>query len=77
MQYQVSEFESIIDKFTRQRKSLIPILQDIQAQYNYLPGMALTTISKAFGKNASGLTSFLVIDGEGTRKVQHYIISRK
>ena len=46
MQYEVSEIETVIDNHSRQKKSLIPILQDIQTKYNYLPGMALTTISK-------------------------------
>ena len=46
MQYEVSEIETVIDNHSRQKKSLIPILQDIQSKYNYLPGIALTTISK-------------------------------
>ena len=47
MQYETSEFESMIDQYSREKKSLIPILQDIQEKYNFLPGMALTTISKS------------------------------
>lgn len=47
MQYEATEFETIIDKHTRQKKSLIPILQDVQTEYKYLPPLAITTISKA------------------------------
>ncbi len=46
-QIEVSEIESIIENYPREKKSLISILQEIQAQYNYLPGIALTTLSKA------------------------------
>lgn len=47
MQYEASEFESIIDNYSRKKKSLISILQDIQSKYNYLPSSSLTSISKA------------------------------
>ncbi len=47
MQYEAAEFETIIDKHSRQKKSLIPILQDVQTEYKYLPPLAITTISKA------------------------------
>lgn len=47
MPHQASEFESIVDKYSKEKRYLIPILQDIQADYNYLPPIALTTVSKA------------------------------
>lgn len=47
MPLEASEFEAIIDKYSREKRYLIPILQDIQADYNYLPPVALTTVSKA------------------------------
>ena len=49
MQYEVSEFESIIDKHSRQKKALISILQDIQAEYNFLPQEALYLVSEILG----------------------------
>jgi NADH-quinone oxidoreductase subunit E len=39
------QFETIIKKHSREKKSLIPILQDIQAQFNYLPQDALLMVS--------------------------------
>jgi len=41
-----SEFEAIIERHSPEKRYLIPILQDIQAQYNYLPPVALATVSK-------------------------------
>lgn len=46
MQVEGSEIKTIIEKHPVEKKSLIPILQDIQAEYNYLPGIALTTLSQ-------------------------------
>lgn len=45
-QIEVSEIMALISAHPKEKKSLIPILQDIQAKYNYLPGIALTTLSK-------------------------------
>jgi NADH:ubiquinone oxidoreductase subunit E len=45
-QIEVSEIMSLIKTHPEEKGSLIPILQDIQAKYNYLPGIALTTLSK-------------------------------
>ena len=45
MQYEASEFETIIKKHPQEKKSLIPVLQDIQANFNYLPQEALIMIS--------------------------------
>lgn len=47
MQLQASEFKSIIKKHPSEKKSLIPILQDIQAKFNYLPQDALFMVSDA------------------------------
>jgi len=47
MQIDQSEFKDIIDNHPREKRSLIPILQDIQAKYKYLPSGALYTVSKA------------------------------
>ncbi|MFA9454130.1 MAG: NAD(P)H-dependent oxidoreductase subunit E [Candidatus Aminicenantaceae bacterium] len=41
-----SEFEAIIERHSSEKQYLIPILQDIQSQYNYLPPVALATVSK-------------------------------
>lgn len=49
MEHQASEFESIIKKHSLGKKELIPILQDIQAQFNYLPQEALVMVSKVLG----------------------------
>lgn len=37
---------TILDKYHLEKKSLIPILQDIQAEYNYLPQEALRLVSQ-------------------------------
>lgn len=46
-QIEVTEIMSLIKTHPKEKGSLIPILQDIQAKYNYLPGIALTTLSEA------------------------------
>ena len=46
MQVETYEIKTIIEKHPVEKKSLIPILQDIQAEYNFLPGIALTTLSQ-------------------------------
>ena len=45
-QIEVTEIMSLIKTHPKDKGSLIPILQDIQAKYNYLPGIALTTLSE-------------------------------
>lgn len=45
MQQQASEYISIIKRHSLEKKALIPILQDIQAEYNYLPREALFLVS--------------------------------
>ena len=46
MQYEATEFESVIKKHPQEKKELIQILQDIQAKFNYLPQDALAIVSK-------------------------------
>lgn len=41
--------KSIVEKHQAQKKALIPILQDIQAEYNYLPQEALRLVSRSLG----------------------------
>ncbi len=41
-----SEFEAIIQKHSPEKRQLIPILQEIQTQFNYLPPVALATVSQ-------------------------------
>jgi NADH-quinone oxidoreductase subunit E len=47
MLHDQTEFEGIIQKHPQEKRSLIPILQDLQARYNYLPPVALNMISQA------------------------------
>lgn len=42
----VTDIEQLIEKYEYQKHNLIPILQDIQSMYNYLPKDALITISQ-------------------------------
>ena len=41
--------DEIIDHYGRKAASLIPIMQDIQAEYRYLPGELLTYVAKRIG----------------------------
>lgn len=41
--------DEIIDRYPRQAKSLIPIMQDIQAEYRYLPAELLSYVAKEIG----------------------------
>ncbi len=47
MPYQASEFQALIEKYPQEKRQLIPILQDIQAKYSYLPQEALCAVSQA------------------------------
>jgi len=49
MLHDQSEFEGIIQKHPQEKRSLIPILQDLQTEYNYLPPVALNMVSEALG----------------------------
>jgi NADH-quinone oxidoreductase subunit E len=42
----MSQIDSIVDSYNSEKAMLIPILQDIQAQYNHLPRQALIHLSK-------------------------------
>ena len=41
--------DEIIEHYGRKASSLIPIMQDVQAEYRYLPGELLTHIAKEIG----------------------------
>ena len=47
MLHDQTEFEGIIRQHHQEKRSLIPILQDLQAKYNYLPPVALNMVSQA------------------------------
>jgi NADH-quinone oxidoreductase subunit E len=47
MLHDQTEFESIIQKHPQEKRSMIPILQDLQSKYNYLPPVALNMVSQA------------------------------
>jgi NADH-quinone oxidoreductase subunit E len=47
MLHDQTEFEGIILKHPQEKRALIPILQDLQAKYNYLPPVALNMVSQA------------------------------
>jgi len=42
--------DEIIEHYGRKASSLIPIMQDIQAEYRYLPGELLTYVAKEIGR---------------------------
>ena len=41
--------DEIISRYEREQKSLIPIMQDIQAEYRYLPAELLSYVAKEIG----------------------------
>ncbi|MDO5336966.1 MAG: NAD(P)H-dependent oxidoreductase subunit E [Eubacteriales bacterium] len=41
--------DEIIERYGKQAKSLIPIMQDIQEEYRYLPGELLTYVAEKIG----------------------------
>ena len=47
MLHDQTEFEAIIQNHAQEKRSLIPILQDLQAEYHYLPPVALNMVSEA------------------------------
>lgn len=47
MQPYYSKIASLIKKHSSERKALLPILRDIQAEYNYLPQEALILVSES------------------------------
>ena len=53
--------DEILDRYERAPKSLIPIIQDIQAEYRYLPAELLVYVSNAIGvteAKAYGVATF-------------------
>jgi len=46
MDVQIEKVNELINKHNSQKKALIAILQDIQAEYNYLPQKALRIVSQ-------------------------------
>jgi len=49
--------ESILDNYQRDKGMLVSILQDIQAEYNYLPKEALVEVSQILGAPLSQVYS--------------------
>jgi len=47
MLHEQTEFEDIIQKHPQEKRALIPLLQDLQAKYNYLPPVALNMVAQA------------------------------
>ncbi|MGI6011082.1 MAG: complex I 24 kDa subunit family protein [Ruminococcus sp.] len=41
--------DGIIERYGRKASSLIPVMQDIQAEYRYLPGELLTYVARQIG----------------------------
>ena len=56
--------DEIIARYVRDARSLIPIMQDIQAEYRYLPGELLSYVAKEIGiTEAKGKYVIKVCDG--------------
>ena len=76
--------DEIIEHYGRTAASLIPIMQDIQAEYRYLPGELLTYVAKEIGvKEAKAYSvatfyeNFSFEGGEGrtlSDKIRKYVI---
>ena len=49
--------DEIIEHYGRTAASLIPIMQDIQAEYRYLPGELLTYVAKEIGELSARIAS--------------------
>lgn len=47
MNVETQKVEKFIEKHKKEKKALIAILQDIQAEFNYLPGPSLIRVSEA------------------------------
>lgn len=47
MEAVATKVKTILNKHDSERRALIPILQDIQAEYNYLPELALKIVSRS------------------------------
>ena len=51
------KIDSILNEYRREESSLVPILQEIQAQYNYLPKEVLIEVSDGLGITLSQVYS--------------------
>lgn len=49
MEAETQKVKSFISKYNKEKRALISILQDIQAEYNYLPQEALRLVSESLG----------------------------
>lgn len=49
MAIEIQKVKSFITRYNNEKKALISILQDIQAEYNYLPQEALRFVSESMG----------------------------
>ena len=49
MAIEIQKVKSFITRYNNEKKALISILQDIQAEYNYLPQEALKFVSESMG----------------------------
>ncbi len=47
MNVETQKVKEFIEKYNKEKKALIAILQDIQAEFNYLPEPSLITVSEA------------------------------
>ncbi len=47
MNVETQKAKKFIEKYDREKKALIAILQDIQSEFNYLPGPSLVMVSEA------------------------------
>ena len=47
--------DSVLDKYGRSREKVIPMMQDIQAEYKFLPKDALSYVARALSMTASAL----------------------
>ena len=53
--------DEIIERYGRKASALIPIMQDIQGEYRYLPGELLTYVAREIGireAKAYGVATF-------------------
>ena len=55
--------DAIIEQYGRKPASLIPIMQDIQAEYRYLPGELLNYVADEIGVTRS-MKTFLLMQKE-------------
>ena len=67
--------DEIIEHYGRKAASLIPIMQDIQAEYRYLPGELLTYVAKEIGvKEAKAYSVATFYENFSLEKKGKYVI---